>query len=63
MWQYSLITVSYPRAMDGCSPDKSIAIFISNIKHVYFLFVINVSLLLFKLMSMEKADIATDLLE
>lgn len=39
MWQYSLITMSYPRAMTGCFPNKSIAIFILKIKHVYFLFV------------------------
>lgn len=59
MWQYSLIAMSYPKAMAGCFPNKSIAIFILKIKHAYFLFVNSSSLQLLKLINMQKVDVAT----
>lgn len=51
--------MSYPKAMAGCFPNKSIATFILKIKHVYFLFVKSSSQQLLKLINMQKVDIAT----
>lgn len=48
--------------MFGCFPNKSL-FFINKIKHVYFLFVSNVSLPLLKLIRVEKLGIANDFLK